>query len=279
MTHDRIRVISELDPADPSFDVTDAAVMDVLARAEEGHFWHRTRNEWIAQRLRALGVGPGASVIELGCGGGCVSAHLAASGYDVVGVEGQRSLVELASRRAPRARFFVHDLRRGIDELPERGFDVAGLFDVIEHVEKPEQVVASACALVRDGGLVVGTVPGMRALWSRIDEQAGHRERYEPWTLRAVLERVTDASLVEIVPFNRAIVPLLWVQRRLVTMRGRSESSSANLAVPPRPVNAMLGTVLRWERRLPRWTQTERVSGSSLWFALRTRSGGAKGRS
>lgn len=223
MSGERVQFISELDPGDPSFDVTDARVMELLARAEDHHFWHRTRNEWIAGRLAKLGVGAGARVIELGCGGGCVTAHLASSGYEVVGVEGQRSLVELASRRAPNARFFVHDLRRGVQELPERGFDAAGLFDVIEHVEQPEQVVAAAGAMVREGGLVVGTVPGMQALWSRIDEQAGHRLRYDPETLRATLERVPGADVIEIVPFNRALVPMLWVQRRVVTLRGRTE--------------------------------------------------------
>lgn len=279
MSGERVQFISELDPADPSFDVTDARVMELLARAEEHHFWHRTRNEWIARRMQKLGLGVGARVIELGCGGGCVTAHLASAGYQVVGVEGQRSLVELASRRAPSARFFVHDLRRGVQELPERQFDAAGMFDVIEHVDQPEQVVAAASTMVREGGLIVGTVPGMQALWSRIDEQAGHRLRYDPDTLRATLERVANTELIEIVPFNRALVPMLWVQRRLVTLRGRTGSSSANLAVPPKPLNAVLGALLRAERRLPGWADTERVSGSSLWFALRTGSRGAKGRS
>lgn len=266
---ERIRVISELDPGDGAFDVTDDRVMAALREAEDRHFWHRTRNEWIAERLRNVGVSKGARIIELGCGGGCVTAHLSRCGYEVVGVEGQRGLVELAASRASEARFWLHDLRRGVGELPERGFDVAGLFDVIEHIERPREVLESACTLVREGGMVVGTVPALRALWSRIDEQSGHKTRYEVETLREVLRGVSGAEVVEVVPFNRALVPLLWVQRKLVTRQDRSGSARANLEVPRAPVNELMAGVLRAERRLSRWLDTPRVQGSSLWFAIR----------
>lgn len=264
----RIRVISELDPSDASFDVTDARVMSALRQAEERHFWHVTRNEWICERLAALGVVRGARVIELGCGGGCVTAQLSAEGYEVVGVEGQRSLVQLASQRAPAARFFVHDLRRGVGELPERGFDVAALFDVLEHIEEPSEVLRQAATLVRDGGLVVGTVPALRALWSRIDEQAGHKVRYERDTLRAVLQAVQGTRVLQVAAFNRVLVPMLLVQRKLVTRRARSEASQANLAVPAWPVNRAMAALLRAERRVTRWLDSARLPGSSLFFAM-----------
>ena len=268
MVGERIRIVSELERSDASFDVTDERVMTALRDAEERHFWHVTRNEWIAERLKRLGLAAGARMIELGCGGGCVTAQLARAGFEVVGVEGQRSLVELASRRAPGARFVVHDLRRGAGELPERGFDVAGLFDVLEHLEAPAQVLREAMTLVRPGGMVVGTVPALQALWSRIDEQAGHKVRYERDTLGALLNQIAGARVLEVAAFNRVLVPLLYVQRRLVTRADRSESSRANLAVPMWPINAGLAAMLRLERKASRWLEAARVPGSSLWFAM-----------
>ena len=269
MGSSNIRVVSSLQDADEAFDVTDRSVMEALRVAEDRHFWHRSRNDWIAGRLQQLGLRPGARVVELGCGGGCVTAHLQRQGYEVVGIDGHRGLLEVAARRAPGAQFLLHDLRRGVGELPERGFDACGLFDVIEHLDDPVSVVGQAGGLVRDGGLVVGTVPAMMGLWSRIDEQSGHRRRFERDELGRLLSSVPGLRLQQVAPFNRVLVPMLWLQRRWVTRRGRSEASQANLALPPRAINEGLVRVLRLERRAQRWLERTSLPGASLWFALR----------
>jgi 2-polyprenyl-3-methyl-5-hydroxy-6-metoxy-1,4-benzoquinol methylase len=266
---DNIRVVSSLKESDESFDVSDRRVMSALHAAEDEHFWHRTRNEWIAARLKHLGLGPGAAIVELGCGGGCVTAHLCKVGYRVVGVDGHRGLLEVAAQRAPGASFLLHDLRRGVHELPERGFDVCGLFDVIEHLDDAAAVLQEAATLVRGGGLVVGTAPAMMRLWSRIDEQSGHRVRYERPGLQQMLASVRGTQTMEVVSFNRVLVPMMWAQRKMVARLGRSESSQANLALPPRAINEGLVALLRLERRAQRWLDQARLPGASLWFALR----------
>src|SRR5881394_2344159 len=91
-----------LSPDDPSFDISDERDVTALLLAEKKHFWHRSRNHFIASSLERLGVRPGARVVELGCGAGCVAADLAARGYDLTGVDGHRALVDVASTRAPR---------------------------------------------------------------------------------------------------------------------------------------------------------------------------------
>lgn len=263
-----IRVVSELPADEPSFDVSGSDVPALLA-AEERHFWHRTRNRIIERRLAAHGVRPGARFLELGCGAGCVAAHLSRAGYDVTGVEGHRRLLEVAATRAPRASFWLHDLRRGVDELPDREFDAAALFDVVEHLDDPLAALSAAARCVRPGGLVVGTVPALMSLWSAIDEHSGHKLRYTRATLRALLDRVPGARVVEIAPFNRVLVPLLWIQRRIVGRRGDDAGATANLSVPPWPVNEALAAAVGVEQRLARWIDRTPIEGSSIWFAVR----------
>jgi hypothetical protein len=57
-------------------------------------------------------------VLELGCGGGAVAAHLATAGYRVTGIDGHLSRALEAARRAPEARFLVHDLAHAIPWWP-----------------------------------------------------------------------------------------------------------------------------------------------------------------
>lgn len=269
---ERVRVVSELDARDAGFDVTDARTLKALREAEERHFWHATRNELIGRRLRALGVERGARIVELGCGGGCVTAYLSRSGYDVVGVDGHKGLIELAAERAPGARFWVHDLTRGVRELPERGFEAAGLFDVIEHLDDPRRALRAGLELVRGGGWVVGTVPALTRLWSRVDEQAGHRRRYDEATLWEELAGLEGVDATQVRAFNRVLVPMMMVQRRVVS-RGadRASVSEANLGVPRWWVNAIAAAVLRMEHRASWVLDRTSIPGASLWFAVRKR--------
>lgn len=269
MADSRLRVISELQASHDGFDVSNDRTLKALHSAEERHFWHQTRNELIDSRIRRLGAAPPSRILDLGCGGGCVAAYLSQRGFVVVGIDGQRSLVELAAKRAPSATFYLHDLSRGVSEVPEGNFDVVGLFDVIEHLEQPLQALRAATSMLRPGGFLVGTVPSLMLLWSAVDELAGHRRRYEISSLRSLLEQVPECSVREISPFNRSLVPLMWVQRK--TMRkqmDRASMSESNLSVPSRPLNWAMASVLRLERRLGAYLERLPIEGSSLWFAI-----------
>jgi 2-polyprenyl-3-methyl-5-hydroxy-6-metoxy-1,4-benzoquinol methylase len=261
-------VLHELPPDHSGYSIEDVRAIAALSEAEDRHFWHRSRNAFIARRLERLGAGPGSRLLELGCGGGSVAANLARLGYEVTGIDGHLPRVVEAARRAPTARFIVDDLAVGLPPLET--YDVVGLFDVIEHLDAPREALERALAPLRQGGLVVGTVPSLMSLWSDIDRASGHRLRYGRETLRALLESVSGAELVEIAPFHRVLVPLLWVQRRTVT-RDPSRSLERNLAVPPRLLNGAMSVLLAAERAASPVLDRLPIPGSSLWFAIRRR--------
>jgi SAM-dependent methyltransferase len=247
-------------------------MLSALRVAEDRHFWHRTRNEFISEQIAALRVVPPSRILDLGCGGGCVAAHLCEQGYDVVGVDGQRSLVELAASRASRGTFYLHDLSKGVGEIPERDFDVVGLFDVIEHLDDPLHALNEAASKARRGGFVVGTVPALMMLWSEVDALAGHKTRYERASLVELLECVKECSVRQVVAFNRCLIPLMWVQRRAMGKKAdRASMSESNLSVPVGPVNWALTRLLRIERRLGARLERAPIEGASLWFALEKR--------
>lgn len=266
---DNLKVLSTLPVDHAAFSIVDQNALRRLSEAEARHFWFRTRNDFVSQRLLKLGCAPPDRVLELGCGGGAVCAHLSRLGYEVTGVDGHLDRVREAARRAPRGLFFVHDLAKGTAPFLGGAYDAVGLFDVIEHLDEPRQALISALECARPGGVVVGTVPALMALWSEVDDQAGHRLRYEPRGLAALLGSLAGCSSLEIRRFNRILVPMLFLERRLLRRRRSAVPVGTHLKVPPAPINRAFDALLRLEQALDSALEWLRLPGASLWFALR----------
>jgi SAM-dependent methyltransferase len=79
---------------------------DDLAYIHDAGFSHHARGtaEGVVTVLRQSRIHEGL-VVELGCGGGITARHLLASGYDAMGIDQSRGLLERARRRAPQAEF------------------------------------------------------------------------------------------------------------------------------------------------------------------------------
>jgi len=262
-----IRVLSQLEPTHAGYDVSDEVAVRALFAAEGRHFWHLTRNRFITERLQAFDLPAGSRFIELGCGSGSVASALARAGFSVTAVDGHRSLLEIAAARPEPLTLWLHDLRLGSAGFPERDFDAAGLFDVVEHLDDPGSALAAALQCVRPGGLLVGTVPALLGLWSKVDVASGHKTRYSRRRLAALLASVAGARTLEVAYFNRVLIPLLWV-RRLAARTASAQEVARHLSVPAAPLNQALKALVLAEHRLSRLLDATPIPGSSLWFSL-----------
>ncbi len=104
---------------------------------------------------REWGAGlEGAQVVELGCGGGCMSLALSELGARVTGLDSSAGSVRAAAaearRRESSAEFLCADLRAC--PLPSGAFDFVVMTDVLEHIEQPGEAVREASRLLRPGG-------------------------------------------------------------------------------------------------------------------------------
>ena len=121
-----------------------------LLRAES-----RLRNPWVAERIRAHFAGriDPVRVLDVGCGGGFLSNHLSAEGFEVDGLDASADSLAVATRHDPTRN--VRYARGDALSLPfaDESFDVVCAMDFLEHVEAPARVVAEAARVLRPRGL------------------------------------------------------------------------------------------------------------------------------
>jgi len=147
-----------------------------LARLEENNFWFRSRSQLILWALDEY-CHNFQSILEIGCGTGYVlsgvSKHFPLS--TLHGSEIFTAGLNFAAARLPAANLMQMDARK----IPfEEEFDVIGAFDVLEHIEDDECVLAQVHAALKPQGLILLTVPQHAWLWSASDKYACHVRRY-----------------------------------------------------------------------------------------------------
>lgn len=105
----------------------------------------------------------GDRALDLGCGDGRLSIWLAAQhGMHVDGVDYSAvrigRAIEAAGREGLSCQFVCGDLHGFLDGCEGR-YDLITIFEVLEHLECPEEVIARCRELLTPDGSVVGSVP------------------------------------------------------------------------------------------------------------------------
>jgi SAM-dependent methyltransferase len=234
---------------------------DALAAAESRHFWFVRRAlllSWAVARYFPSAQ----SVLEVGCGSGGVAAVLSDALPAVKVTAGDTRLdgLQYTRRRAPRVDVMQFDIRA----LPfDAEFDVAGAFDVIEHLDDDTGALAAMRDAVKPGGGVLITVPQHPWLWSAVDEFSHHRRRYTRAELRAKLASA-GLEVIRMTSFAAAGLPLVWISRRVP----RRFDPERELNIPS-AANAVLGWLLALEHRLIAAGVSLPAGGSLLAIARR----------
>lgn len=102
--------------------------------------------------------------LDIGAGAGSLLRAVTNGGWEAVGTEVAPAAVE-ALRTAG---FDALLGETGDLDLPDQGFDVVSMIEVIEHVHDPDGLLADAARLLRPGGALYLTTPHGRSLSARV---------------------------------------------------------------------------------------------------------------
>lgn len=127
--------------------------------------------QWHQDALRLAGSVAGLELLEVGCGAGDYSLHLASLGARVIGTDFSTKAIEIAESKrdsqASAARYQVADAQA----LPfqDHSFDLVLSCECLEHVPNPSKALAEMYRVLRPGGRLILTTEnysnGMLIYW------------------------------------------------------------------------------------------------------------------
>lgn len=219
-------------------------IYDRMAEHDAVHWWYRARREVLASLIARKVTLPGdARILEIGCGTGHNLAMLGRFGH-VDAIEIDDAARDVAARRLGRE--VGTAALPALQGVPEAGYDLIALLDVLEHVGDDRAALRAIAARLRPGGTILLTVPQFMFLWSDHDVANHHHRRYSKATLRAT---IADAGLRTnlLQSFNSLLFPLAAAARLSARATGRQGSDDVP---PPAPLNALFQAIFSAERFL-----------------------------
>ena len=125
--------------------------------------WEKGDFTRIAQTMRAsgdaliasLGVRPGDTVLDLGCGTGLTGVYLGGVGGTLVGVDLSAGMIERARRHGIYTHLRQGDLREELRETAADSYDCVIANDVFIYVGDISEVIPSTFRVLRPGGALI----------------------------------------------------------------------------------------------------------------------------
>jgi 2-polyprenyl-3-methyl-5-hydroxy-6-metoxy-1,4-benzoquinol methylase len=198
--------------ADPHFD----GFWGDEVQDEPHAYWRRARDGMYRDFARKYLHGRSGRLLDMGCGLGFFLKRVdEAGGWEGVGCEVSAAAVRFALEKLHLKDVVCSRLERA--PLPDNSFDIITMWDVIDHIPRPDALLVRCHSLLRGGGfcflrtpnvrvqlarsrvkqLVKGVRPGLKYLQAQ-----DHLHHYSPASITRLLQRngFTDVEFVHLRP-------------------------------------------------------------------------------
>src|SRR2546421_1546049 len=156
-------------------------------------WWRRLATRLWKNDRKVLPLEGAGRLLDFGCGGGSYLARMQRQGWNVTGIDvAPTAVAHMATQ--PRLRALTGTLPH--PQLSSDSFDVITMWQSLEHVHSPLDVLREAHRLLTPHGKLIVAVPNIDSLPFRWFGQAWHGldlprhlTHFAPWTLRLMLHR------------------------------------------------------------------------------------------
>ena len=162
----------------------------------------------------------GASVLDVGCGGGIQTESMAKKGAIVSGLDADPDIIAAAQAHAESQSLAIYYTALGIEDFAGEDFEVVTCMEMLEHVADPEVIIQHCARLLQSGGYFFGStinrtpkayltaVIGAEYLLKLLPKQTHDYQRFiKPSELAAMVRKagleLIDINGMDYNPFTR----------------------------------------------------------------------------
>lgn len=230
----------------------DGRLCAYLLEMEKKHFWHTGRKEIIWQILNFFTKEKvnNLEMLEIGCGNGNILHYLKTKGVNIEGADTSLPALNFCKKRADVPLYQIDGKKQTLPFLSER-YDIVGLFDVLEHIEKDQLFLNEVFRICKTGGKIIITVPASKYLWSYFDIISGHERRYSANDLSVKLEKA-GFKTEKISYYMFFLFPLVLMRKfRSLMIGDKNEKFNSLAEIKTFPViNGIFLLILKLEKKL-----------------------------
>lgn len=167
-----------------------------MHKIENNHWWFSAKRQYINIVLKKRFKNrSGLKILDMGCGTGAVIEYLRLKNQQVIGIDANSVAVDYCRQKSlPVEKSEAHKTK-----FSDGVFDVILALDLLEHLENPEEAIKEMGRILKQGGLLIATVPAHQFLWSYHDVSLHHKKRYN------------KESLIDLFKVNFFIELISWI--------------------------------------------------------------------
>lgn len=193
-----------------------------LSSKESQGIWADFRAKLIGELLEKYGV---RVIWEVGAGHGNVAIPLQSMGVTTIPIEPLYSGAYILASRD----FFVFGSTLEQLELPDSSLMAVGIFDVLEHLKNPNELLDEVYRVLAPGGILILSVPAYKWLYSNFDIEVGHFTRYSRKVLKNTLEK-SQFNQIEVRNLFLSLIIPAFILRRVPYFLGLKHKRNKALA-------------------------------------------------
>ncbi len=192
---------------------------------EQTHWWHLGKRALTQQLIDKFFARKSGQVLDIGCGTGGNLSMLKKYG-EVWGIDSSSEAIRFCKMRGLKKVF------RGSSEktnLRSNYFDLITLMDVLEHTDD-KKTLKEIHRILKEGGLLVLTVPAFDWLWSQWDVVLNHKRRYTKVNLIKILKNNNFEIIKASYAFSFLVLPVFLIRKIKESIRKENYSSDFEMS-------------------------------------------------
>ena len=232
-------VIEYLDPLDIEISYPKDMYEQYTAETDTG-YWVMHRSNEILREIKKLEL---SQLVDVGAGTGSVCGFLAQNDVEVAAIEPLKAGATSIQKKG------IQTIcgRLEIVNFPPESIKAYGVFDVLKHIENPNQLLDEMYRTVEPGGYLLVTVPCGQRLWGEMDKSLGHYRRESTKTINEVVSRSGFTPIKSKYLFLRLVLPAFFL--KAIPFRlgiQRSEQQVFETVQSEQSSNVLVNTLIRF---------------------------------